>query len=108
MTESVLFAVPLFAVHSSQVECSPGSGRVYLPAEGKGGITLSIDAINSARNVLLSAGKKEQADMVRKCLGWSGAAENTKLPAGMVATSQGAEVEWMLTEDSSVGLPALV
>jgi hypothetical protein len=29
--------------HSAQVVCSPGCDRVYLPAEGKGGITLSID-----------------------------------------------------------------
>ena len=50
--------------------CSPGCESMYLAAEGKGGVTLSIDAICSARNVLLSAGKKAQADMVRKCLGW--------------------------------------
>ena len=93
---------------SSQVVCSPDSGRVYLAAEGKGGITLSIDAINSARNVILSAGKPAQADMVRKCLGWSNAATNHKLPAGMIAASEETAVEWLLTEESAVGLPALV
>ena len=79
-------------------------GAIYSSACG---VTLSIDAICSARNVLLSAGKKAQADMVRKCLGWSNAAQNTKLPAGMVATGEGTEVEWLLTEESAVELPAL-
>lgn len=67
---------------SPQVVCSPGSERVVLPADGKGGVTLSLDAIGSACNVILSAGKPTQSDMVRKCLGWSNAATNTKLPAG--------------------------
>ena len=92
---------------SAQVECSPGCDRTYLEAEGKGGVTLSIDAISSARNVLLSAGKKTQADMVRKCLGWSGAAQNTKWPAGMISASEATDVEWLLTEASAVELPAL-
>lgn len=93
---------------SAQVVCSPGSGRVYLPAEGKGGITLSIDAIGSSRNVLLSAGKAAQSSMVRKCLGWSNAATNHKLPAGMVAARAGStEVEWLLTDASAIELPAL-
>ena len=48
---------------SAQVVCSPGCGQCYLPAEGKGGITLSLDAIGSARNVLLSAGKAAQANI---------------------------------------------
>ena len=93
---------------SSQVVCSPGSERAYLPAEGKGGITLSIDAISAAKNVLLSAAKPTQADMVRKCLGWSNAASNTKLPAGMISARPGStEVEWLLTKESAVELPAL-
>ena len=46
---------------SAQVVCSPGCTQCYLPAEGKGGVTLSVDAIGSARNVLLSAGKPAQA-----------------------------------------------
>jgi len=93
---------------SAQVVCSPGSDRAYLAAEGKGGITLSIDAIGTARHVLLSATKPAQADMVRKCLGWSNADTNTKWPAGMIAARPGdTEVEWLLTEDSAVELPAL-
>lgn len=92
---------------SVQVECSPGSGRVCVPAEGKGGITLTIDMISSARHVLLSAGKKTQAAMVRSCLGWSGAAHNTKWPAGMVSAGDSTQVEWLLTEDSAIELPAL-
>jgi 6-phosphogluconolactonase/glucosamine-6-phosphate isomerase/deaminase len=80
---------------------------MYLPAEGKGGITLSVDAISSARHVLLSAGKPAQADMVRKCLGWSNAATNTALPAGMITARPGTEVEWLLTERSALELPAL-
>jgi len=92
---------------SPQVVCSPGCDRAYLPADGKGGITLSLDAIGSAHNVILSAGKAAQADMVRKSLGWSNAGTNHKLPAGMVAASDDTQVEWLLTEDSAVELPAL-
>ena len=92
---------------SPQVVCSPGSDHFYLPAEGKGGITLSLDAIMSARHVLLSAGKASQADMVRKCLGWSNASTNTKFPAGMIAALPGTTVEWLVTEASAVELPAL-
>ena len=93
---------------SEQVTCSPGSGRAYVPAEGKGGVTLTIDAISSARHVMLSAGKAAQADMVRKCLGWSGADKNHAWPAGMITASEGnTEVEWLLTEASAVELPAL-
>lgn len=93
---------------SSQVEISPGSDRAYVAAEGKGGITLTIDAIGSARNVLVSAGKAAQADMVRKSLTWSGAVSNHKWPAGMIAARAGAtDVEWLLTEASAAELPAL-
>jgi len=92
---------------SAQVICSPGCKQAYLPAENKGGVTLTIDAINSARNVLLSAAKAEQSDMVRKCLGWSNAATNHKLPAGMISTNEGAVIEWVLSEQSAADLPAL-
>ena len=92
---------------SSQVVCSPGCDRAYLEAEGKGGITLSIDAIGSARHVLLSAAKRSQADMVRKCLGWSNAATNTQWPAGMISAAADNEVTWLLTEASAIDLPAL-
>ena len=92
---------------SAQVVGSPGGSRVYLPAEGKGGITITIDAINSARNVILSAGKASQSDMARKSLSWSNAASNHALPAGMISTSEGAVVEWILTHDSAADLPAM-
>ena len=93
---------------SEQVVRYAGSNeRVYVPADGKGGITLTIDAINSARQVLLSAGKPTQADMVRKALGWSNAASNTAIPAAMVAASDDTNVEWLLTQESAVALPAL-
>jgi 6-phosphogluconolactonase len=93
--------------NSAQVVCSPGCSSAYLPAEGKGGITLSIDAINSARNVLISAAKASQSDMARKCLAWSNAATNHKLPAGMISTSEGAVVEWVLSQESAADLPAM-
>mmetsp|Transcript_4823 Transcript_4823/g.15924 ORF Transcript_4823/g.15924 Transcript_4823/m.15924 type:complete len:233 (+) Transcript_4823:94-792(+) len=92
---------------SAQVVVSPGCDRACLEAEGKGGVTLSIDAISSARTVLLSAAKPEQAAMVRKCLGWSNAERNTGMPAGMVTCAHGAQVEWLLTDASAVELPAL-
>ena len=92
---------------STQVVCSPGCQKVYLPAEGKGGITVSIDMINSARHVLISAAKAQQSDMARKCLGWSNAATNHRLPAGMISTNEGAVVEWVLSEQSAADLPAM-
>lgn len=92
---------------SSQVVCSPGGTRAYLPAEGKGGITITIDAVNSARNVILSASKASQSDMVRKSLSWSNAATNHAMPAGMISVSEGAHVEWILTYDSAADLPAM-
>ena len=92
---------------SSQVVCSPGGTRAYLPAEGKGGITITIDAVNSARNVILSASKASQSDMVRKSLSWSNAATNHAMPAGMISVSEGAHVEWILTHDSAADLPAM-
>jgi 6-phosphogluconolactonase len=92
---------------SAQVLCSPGGSRAYLPAEGKGGITITIDAINSARNVIISAGKASQSDMARKSLSWSNAANNHALPAGMISTSEGAVVEWILTQESAADLPAM-
>lgn len=80
---------------------------MYLPAEGKGGITLSLDAIMSARHVLLSAGKASQADMVRGCLCRSDASTNARLPAGMISAHPGTIVEWLVTEASAIGLPSL-
>ena len=92
---------------SYQVVCSPGGTRAYLPAEGKGGITITIDMLNRAHNVLVSAGKASQCDMVRKCLGWSDAATNHAMPVGMISASGGANVEWILTQDSAADLPAM-
>jgi len=84
-----------------------GDGRLVVQAEGKGGVTLTLDAMRSARHVILSAAKPSQATMVRKALGWSNAHENTKVPAGMVAAAPGTDVEWLLTAASDVVLPAL-
>lgn len=92
---------------SAQVVGSPGGSRAYLPAERKGGITITIDAINSARNVILSAGKASQSEMARKSLSWSNAASNHAMPAGMISTSEGAVVEWILTHESAADLPAM-
>ena len=92
---------------SSQVV--EAQGRAVVAAAGKGGVTLTLGCMCSAGNVLLSAGKKTQSDMVRKALGWSNAATNSKCPAGMISATPGdTEVEWLLTEDSAVELPLLI
>jgi 6-phosphogluconolactonase len=93
--------------NSPQVIGSPGGSHAYLPAEGKGGITITIDAINSARNVIVSAGKASQSDMARKSLSWSNARTNHALPAGMISTTEGAVVEWILSHESAADLPAM-
>ena len=81
--------------------------RAHRPGAGRRAVTLTLDAMRSARHVILSAAKPSQATMVRKALGWSNAHENTKVPAGMVAAAPGTDVEWLLTEASAVELPAL-
>ena len=85
----------------------PKSIQVVDSSEGKGGITITVDAINAARNVLLLAGKALQLDMARKCLAWSNAATNHALPAGMISTSEGVVVEWILPEGSAADMPAM-
>ena len=55
----------------------------------------------------MSASKAEQVGVCRKCLGWSNAATNHKLPAGMISTNEGAIVEWILSEQSAADLPAM-
>ena len=55
-----------------------GDGHLVVPADGKGGVTLSLDTMRSARNVILSAAKPSQASMVRKAISWSNADSNTK------------------------------
>jgi 6-phosphogluconolactonase len=84
---------------SSQVLASPGE-RVVLPAEGKGGVTLSLDTIGSASNVIISAGKAAQAEMVATALGPTAHG----LPAGMIGAAVGTQVEWLLTEASAAKL----
>lgn len=92
---------------SSQVV--DAADRAVVAAEGKGGVTLSIECISSARNVLLSAAKPTQATMVRQALAWSNAATNTKCPAAMITAQPDGttEVEWLLSEASAKLLPAL-
>lgn len=92
---------------SAQVLQSPGA-RAVVAAEGKGGVTLSLDAIGAARRVLLSACKPEQAGMAAAAL--DGHAHG--LPSGMVRASSSGEgeagtaVEWLLTHASAAELLA--
>ena len=44
--------------------------------------------------------------MVRECLVNPAAAQNTKMPAGMIAAQPGTDVEWLLTAASAAELPA--
>jgi 6-phosphogluconolactonase/glucosamine-6-phosphate isomerase/deaminase len=71
-----------------------------VPAAGKGGVTLTIDAIGSARHVLIAAGKAAQAGMVAAALGPAGHG----LPAGLISANDGTAVEWLLTEASAAQL----
>lgn len=80
-------------------------GRLIVPAEGKGGVTASLDYVRAARHVVLSAPKPSQAHMVMLALGSVDAASNTDCPAGMVSAAQGTEVEWLLTKGSAGMFP---
>mmetsp|Transcript_58987 Transcript_58987/g.149729 ORF Transcript_58987/g.149729 Transcript_58987/m.149729 type:complete len:339 (+) Transcript_58987:70-1086(+) len=91
---------------SSQV-LNPG-GRLVLSAEGKGGVTASIDYISSARQVIISAGKASQANMVAIALGRADAASNTQCPVGMISVAEGTGVDWLLTESSAAELLKVV
>lgn len=83
---------------SSQVLQSP-SDRLVVHAEGKGGVTLTLDALRSARHVVLSAGKASQAAMVAETLGGDNKAG---FPAGMIGATPGeTSVEWLLTAESA-------
>ncbi|CAE8622782.1 unnamed protein product [Polarella glacialis] len=84
---------------SSQVLQSPCS-RLIVPAEGKGGVTASIDYFQSARNVILSATKASQAEMVALALGNAHAASNTQCPAGMISAGTGTNVQWLVSKSS--------
>ena len=90
--------------NSSQVLCSPGCDTPYVPAQGKGGITITLDTIMSSRHVIVSAGKSTQSDMVRRCLDRSYHPKDVNYPAGMIASSPGTIVEWLLTEASAMDL----
>lgn len=87
---------------STQVLQSPSS-RLIFPAEGKGGVTATIDFIGSARHVILSAAKPSHTVMVTEALGKPAASSNTKCPAGMVSAAPGTEVEWLVTPNSVPG-----
>jgi 6-phosphogluconolactonase len=88
----------------------PGSSQVLqnanqpsIAAEGKGGITFSLNMMQSARNVILSAPKPNQVEMVSTAFA-PGAATNTDCPAGMIAATDGTDVEWLLSEASAANL----
>ena len=78
---------------SAPLTCPNYTRRLFPPPSeprptGRRAVTLTLDAMRSARHVIISAAKPSQATMVRKALGWSNAHENTKVPAGMVAAAQ--------------------
>eukprot|EP00281_Chroomonas_sp_CCMP1168_P015601 CAMPEP_0206215806 /NCGR_PEP_ID=MMETSP0047_2-20121206/2390_1 /ASSEMBLY_ACC=CAM_ASM_000192 /TAXON_ID=195065 /ORGANISM="Chroomonas mesostigmatica_cf, Strain CCMP1168" /LENGTH=204 /DNA_ID=CAMNT_0053638123 /DNA_START=41 /DNA_END=657 /DNA_ORIENTATION=+ len=63
----------------------------------EGGGDFHFDCIQSAKNVIISAGKKDQAQMVAYALG----STSSDLPAGMIHAHPGTSVEWLLTNDSA-------
>lgn len=92
---------------SAQVLMSPqsmsGPRTSVAVAEGKGGVTLTLDFIMEARKVLVSAGKAAQTDMVSVALG-QGDTSSHGLPVGMIAAGERTSVEWLLTEASAASL----
>lgn len=79
---------------------------MYVESAGKGGITITLDGIQSAKQVILAAGKAEQAEMVASALGDPEAMSNTNCPAGMIMPTQDevaglSKVEWILTMESA-------
>ena len=59
------------------------SKKLVAEAAGKGGVTFTLDLIQSARNVIISAPKAAQKDMVALALNNPTASSNTKCPAGL-------------------------
>jgi 6-phosphogluconolactonase len=79
---------------------------MYVESAGKGGITITLDGIQSAKMVLLAAGKAEQAEMVATALANPNCMSNTNCPAGMILpalddVSGLSKVEWILTMESA-------
>jgi hypothetical protein len=61
-----------------------------------------LDLIQSARNVLISATKADQATMVATALG--GLEPSADCPAGMIRAFPGTNVEWLLSTASAAQL----
>ena len=66
-------------------------------------MTITVDGIQSAKQVILCAAKADQAEMVKTALGDLNAINNINCPAGMIMPSQDdfTKVEWLLTMDSA-------
>jgi 6-phosphogluconolactonase len=92
------------SLYPGSLQVLQNSNQPSVAAEGKGGITFSLQMIQSARNVLISASKPDQVEMVSKALA-PGAATNTDCPAGMIAAADGTDVEWLLSEASAANFP---
>jgi len=91
---------------SPQVCVSPSS-KLVVEAAGKGGTTFTLDLIQSARNVILSAPKAAQSKMVADAFNNPSASSNTQCPAGMISAGVDTSVEWLLSKESA-SLLALV
>merc|ERR1712037_1079439 len=75
-----------------------GSGKVVLPIEGEQlAIAVSMDFMNAAKRVLLSAAGTERAQMVAKAI--SGDFEEFECPAGLV---NAADTTWFVDTDSFI------
>ena len=70
-----------------------------IPASDKpGGATISMFLINAAKRVVVSAGEKKRAEMVKRAL--SGVFPEFDCPAGLVKASGSTAVTWICDTDS--------
>ncbi len=84
---------------SDQVKAPASAGYVLpLPAGDKpGGATFSLALINNAARVVVSAGEKKRAEMVKRAL--SGVFPKDECPAGLVKSAKGTTT-WLVDAES--------
>ena len=77
--------------------------------EGKGSITITIDVINAAYNVLSVGKERLRSRTWHESVSPDPTQCNHGLaqPAGMLSTGDGAVVEWILAKERATNLPAM-
>ena len=83
--------------NSDEVKATSGWVLPIPPSDKPGGATISIFLMNAAKRVVVSAGEKKRAEMVKQAL--SGVFKQYDCPAGLVKAAAGTTT-WVTDVDS--------